>query len=289
MYVHAPSCYREHIPSAPFHNSLASMSNSVTTALFDSHLPLAQQLDQVKEAIRSDPSKASLRTFYFQLLAVLGDWTKALAQLQVCAQLDPKALPMAQAYREAMRCETLRAEVFAGTRTPYIMGEPPEWLSYMVDALKAQAESSAQAACELRARALEMAPAISGAINAEAFEWLCDSDSRLGPIFEFYTNGCYYWIPYSALRSVVLEKPQDLRDVIWQPAELTLVNESTLRGLAPARYPLHVEDDDGLKLGRRTEWTELGEEHVAGRGQKVLITDQGDHAVLDVRTISFNV
>ncbi len=109
MYVHAPSCYREHIPSAPFHNSLASMSNSVTTALFDSHLPLAQQFDQVKEAIRSDPSKPSLRTFYFQLLAVLGDWTKALAQLQVCAQLDPKALPMAQAYREAMRCQTLRA------------------------------------------------------------------------------------------------------------------------------------------------------------------------------------
>ncbi len=265
------------------------MSTFVNTALFNPHQPLAQQLDDAKEAIRNDPSKASLRTFYFQLLAVLGDWNKALAQLQVCAQLDPKALPMAQAYREAMRCEALRAEVFAGTRTPYIMGEPPEWLSYMVDALKAQVESSDQAAHDLRAQALEMAPAIAGAINGEPFEWLCDSDSRLGPIFEFYTNGCYYWIPLSAIRSVALEKPQDLRDVVWQPAELTLVNESTLRGLAPARYPARPDDDDSLRLGRRTEWTELGGEQVAGRGQKVLITEQGDHAVLDVRTISFNI
>ncbi|MFY3382649.1 type VI secretion system accessory protein TagJ [Paracidovorax sp. MALMAid1276] len=264
------------------------MNSTLTTATFDSQLPLALQIDRVKEAIRADPSKASLRTFYFQLLAVLGDWTKAIAQLQVCAQLDPKALPMAQAYREAMRCEMLRSEVFAGVRQPYIMGEPPQWMSYMVDALKAQTDPSSRAAHELRAQALEMAPAIAGAIDGSPFEWLCDSDTRLGPIFEFHTNGCYYWIPYSALRSVTLEKPQDLRDVVWQPAELVLVNDSTLRGLAPARYPAQAADDDGLRLGRRTEWAELDGDHVAGRGQKMLVTDQGDHAVLDVRTIAFD-
>lgn len=264
------------------------MNTSVHTALFDSRQPLAHQLDHVKDAIRAAPSKASLRTFYFQLLAVLGDWNKALAQLQVCAQLDPKALPMAQAYREAMRCEVLRAEVFAGTRTPYIMGEPPQWLSYLVDALKSQAESTSQAAHDLRAQALELAPAIPGTINGEPFEWLSDSDSRLGPVFEFYTNGGYYWIPFSAVRSLTLEQPKDLRDMVWQPAELTLVNESVLRGFSPARYPSRSEDDDALRLARRTEWTELNDVHVAGHGQKVLITDQGDHALLDIRTIAFN-
>ncbi|KQO25175.1 type VI secretion system accessory protein TagJ [Acidovorax sp. Leaf78] len=260
----------------------------MTAVLFDSQSPLDVQLSRVKDAIREEPSKASLRTFYFQLLAVLGDWTKALAQLQVCAQLDPKAVPMAQAYREAMRCELLRTEVFEGRRTPYILGEPPQWLSYMVDALKAQSEGSHDAALNLRTQALDLAPACAGTINGDPFEWLCDSDSRLGPILELHTNGCYYWVPYSSIRSIAFEKPQDLRDLVWQPAELTLVNESTVQGLVPARYPTQAGDDDTLRLARRTEWTDIGGEHVAGRGQRVLISDQGDHALLDVRAIAFN-
>lgn len=260
----------------------------MTAVLFDSQSPLDVQLSRVKDAIREEPAKASLRTFYFQLLAVLGDWTKALAQLQVCAQLDPKAVPMAQAYREAMRCELLRTEVFEGRRTPYILGEPPQWLSYMVDALKAQSEGSHDAALNLRTQALDLAPTCAGTINGDPFEWLCDSDSRLGPILELHTNGCYYWVPYSSIRSIAFEKPQDLRDLVWQPAELTLVNESTVQGLVPARYPTQAGDDDTLRLARRTEWTDIGGEHVAGRGQRVLISDQGDHALLDVRAIAFN-
>lgn len=259
----------------------------MTAILFDSQSPLDLQLHRVKDAIRAEPSKASLRTFYFQLLAVLGDWDRALAQLQVCAQLDPKAIPMAHAYREAMRCELLRTEVFEGRRTPYILGEPPAWLSYMVDALKAHAEGTPDAALQLRARALDMAPARSGKLNAEPFEWLSDSDSRLGPVLEFHTNGCYYWVPFSAVRSISMEKPADLRDLVWQPAELVMVNDSTLRGLVPTRYPLQAHDDDGLRLARRTEWSEISDDHVAGSGQRMWVSDQGDHALLDVRTIAF--
>jgi type VI secretion system protein ImpE len=268
--------------------ALQRVFNQVTTSFFDSKSPLDVQVSRVKEAIRAEPADASLRTFYFQLLAVLGDWNKALAQLQVCAQLDPKALPMAQAYREAMRCELLRAEVFEGRRTPYVVGAPPEWLSYMVDALKAQVASTQKAAFDLRAQALDMAPATAGSINGERFEWLCDSDSRLGPIFELYSAGCYYWVPFSSIKNIALEKPQDLRDVVWQPAQLTLLNEGTLQGVVPARYPAHVDDDDGLRLARRTEWSGIGGDHVAGRGQRVLTTEHCDHALLDVRTVSFN-
>ncbi|WP_369882186.1 type VI secretion system accessory protein TagJ [Acidovorax sp. HMWF018] len=42
-----------------------------------------------------------------------------------------------------------------------------------------------------------------------------------------------------------------------------------------------------MRLARRTEWAEIGDEHVAGRGQRMWVSDQGDHALLDVRTISF--
>ena len=49
---------------------------------------------------------------------------KALEQLQLCAQLDPSCEPMARAYREAIRCEVLRAEVFAGKKSPFSWASP---------------------------------------------------------------------------------------------------------------------------------------------------------------------
>jgi type VI secretion system protein ImpE len=83
---------------------------------------LNEELSELQKQVRGDASNAKLRVHLFQLLCLLGDWPRALAQLQVCAQLDAKALPMAQAYREAIRCETFRNDVFAGKKTPQVMG-----------------------------------------------------------------------------------------------------------------------------------------------------------------------
>ncbi len=47
----------------------------------------------------------------------MGQWDRALTQLDVAADLDAGALAMAQMYREAIRCERLRAEVFDGRKS----------------------------------------------------------------------------------------------------------------------------------------------------------------------------
>ena len=48
---------------------------------------------------------------------VLGKWERALNQLTVAAELDALAIPMKQVYSDAIRCEGLRANVFAGKKT----------------------------------------------------------------------------------------------------------------------------------------------------------------------------
>ncbi|MDQ6620842.1 MAG: virulence protein SciE type, partial [Pseudomonadota bacterium] len=88
---------------------------------------LGEELKRLQANVREHPDDPKLRTYLFQLLAVQGDWQRALNQLQVVAQIDAGALPMAQMYREAIRCEAFRTEVFAGRRTPSILGEPPGW------------------------------------------------------------------------------------------------------------------------------------------------------------------
>ena len=67
-------------------------------------------LKQLQEQIRANSADPKLRVFLFQLLCVLGQWERALTQLDVAATLDAGALAMAQIYREAIRCEVLRGQ-----------------------------------------------------------------------------------------------------------------------------------------------------------------------------------
>ncbi len=260
----------------------------MTLPHFDSQLPLDEQLMGLKDQIRQAPASAALRIYYFQLLCVLGQWTKALEQLQLCAQLDPGCAPMARAYREAIRCEVLRSDVFAGKRKPFLMGEPPRWMACMIDALALAAEGRADAAQALRGQALQEAPATAGQIDGHPFEWLADSDTRLGPAVELFAQGCYYWLPLESVRSIGFEKVQDLRDLAWMPCEATLAHGGTLAGFMPSRYPLQAGDDDALRLARRTQWSGIGGEHVAGHGQRTWVTSVDDVPMLQVRRLSLD-
>lgn len=257
-------------------------------ARFDPSRPLEQQLTELKAAIRAAPGQASLRIYLFQLLAVMGQWQKSLEALQMAAQIDDKAKPMARAYREAIHCEVLRAEVFAGRRAPNILGEPPPWMGLLTQALRLLGQGDFKAAATLRAQAFEQAPASSGRLNDEPFEWLADADSRLGPVCELLANGNYYWVPFTAIRTIGFEKPQDLRDFVWTACEVTLTTGSTLAGFIPTRYAGSEAGDDGLRLARRTDWTDLGDDHASGLGQRVWLADGDEHALLDVRRVQFD-
>lgn len=251
---------------------------------------LSEELSELQKRIRADASNGKLRVHLFQLLCVMGDWKRALAQLQVCAQLDAKALPMAQTYREAIGCEMFRAEVFAGRRTPQIMGTPPPWLGLMVEALRHDGAGNGAAATELRGKAMNDAEPTRCKVGEIDCEWLADGDSRLGPICEVIANGQYYWLPFESCRAIHIEAPCDLRDMVWAPAELMLPNEGRVPALIPVRYPetattTHANADT-LKLSRVTEWIESFSEAWFGLGQRVWMSDVGEHAILDTRNIT---
>lgn len=245
---------------------------------------LADALAALQNQVRSEPSNAKHRVFLFQLLAVMGQWGRALTQLNLAGELDADALPMVQTYREAIQCEALRAEIFAGKRAPLIFGEPQDWLGLLVEALRLDATDPVHAAA-LREQAFEAAPACGGSIDGEAFAWLMDADRRLGPVLEAVVNGRYFWIPFSRIARIELDPPRDLRDTVWTPATFTWTSGAQAVGLIPTRYDGSTAcADDALKLGRRTEW--MGER---GLGQRMFATDAVDYALMDLRAIEFEM
>ena len=247
---------------------------------------LQSSLRLLQEQIRQQPARSDLRVFLFQLLSVMGQWERALTQLNVAADLDAKALAMAQMYREAIRCELLRADVFAGKTSPVVFGQPEEWLALLIESMLVHGRSRPNEAQALRARAFESAPATTGSLDGQAFEWIADADMRLGPVCEAIVNGRYYWIPFARLSRIDLEAPADLRDFAWVPAHFQFENGGEAVGVVPTRYPGSAEDPDAqIRLARKTVWTETTPAVFHGLGQRVLTTDVGEHAILDVRTI----
>lgn len=248
---------------------------------------LGEALTALQVQVRQDPSNARLRIFLFQLLAVMGQWNRALTQLNVAGELDTQALPMVQTYREAIQCEALRDDIFASVRAPLVFGEPEPWLAQLLEALKFDAASDAGSAATAREQAFEQAPSRAGSINGERFQWLADADARLGPVLEAVINGRYFWVPLQRVSRIELDAPVDLRDAVWTPAHFTWSNGAQTVGLIPTRYNHTLATgDDQLLLSCRTEWVEQGSGH--GLGQRMLATDAGDYALMDVRLIEFD-
>lgn len=252
----------------------------------------AGALKALTDEIKAKPADSKLRVFMAQLLCVLGQWERALNQLTVAAELDALAIPMKQVYGEAIRCEGLRADVFAGKRTPMVFGQPDQWLALLLESMLRQGSGEDAMAEDLRARAFDAAPATPGSLDGQPFEWLADADMRIGPVLEAYVNGRYYWVPFERLAQIRFEEPEDLRDCVWLPAHLQFENGGETLALVPTRYPGSEQCEDGaLQLARKTEWRELRPEVWAGWGQRMWSSsgngDDGEHAMLDVRQIDF--
>jgi len=247
---------------------------------------LTEALAELQAQIKKKPADSRLRTFLFQLLSVMGQWERAASQLEVAGEMDGEAATMRQMYREVLRCELLRGEVFAGRKSPLVFGEPAEWLALLLQAAQLVATEKFEEAIALRDQAFEGAPAIAGSIDGQPFAWIADADPRLGPVLEAIVNGRYYWIPFMRIREIKIEKPADLRDVAWTPVSMTFANGGETVALIPTRYPgSEKSSDPRVVLAWRTEWIEKPGETFLGVGQRLLATDQGEFPLMDARVI----
>jgi len=259
-------------------------------ALKDGDPQGAVQLLQAQ--IRSQPADPKLRIFLFQLLCVQGDWARALNQLGVAGGLDAAALPMVQTYRETIHCERLREQVFKGQKAPLLFGEPETWIALLIEGLLREGRGEHADAARLRAQAFDQAPATAGQARGAdegeplAFQWIADADMRIGPVLEAVVNGRYYWVPFSRLAQVTIEPPADLRDRVWMPATLTFANGGEAVAFLPTRYAGSNLADPLIALARKTEWSEPQPGLFVGNGQRMLATDAGDLALMDLRSIT---
>jgi type VI secretion system protein ImpE len=244
-------------------------------------------LYQLQASLRQRPADTAARIFLAQLLLVLGQWQRASNQLNVLAEMDTTCEPLAHAYQPAIQCELFRASVFAGKTAPLIFGEPPEWIAPLVESLALSRQGKTAEALAQRAAAFGSASPTAGSLNGAPFETFWDMDSRLGPLFELFVEGRYFWVPVSRVQRLASQPPSNVRDMVWLPVQVTWSNGGQTVALMPSRYSgSESSTNASLRLARATEWLDLGEEQYQGFGQRMFATENGELGLFEIRELT---
>jgi type VI secretion system protein ImpE len=205
--------------------------------------------------VRDNPTDAQRRAFLFELLCFAGQYDRAEKQLNVLGSGGREAEMGALLYHAALHAERLRQDMFDKQSFP-----------------------------------VSSAKIVGGTINGQPFESITDADPRIGPRLEVFAAGQYMWLPFEHIDSVRAEAPKRLRDLLWAPAIVRPAE--TFKGLEMGEALLPViapmtwrHTDPAVRLGRVTEWTELSDGDQAPIGQKMLLVDDEEFPILELREL----
>src|SRR5215471_1395998 len=81
-------------------------------------------LSAATAAVRKAPTDISARVLMAELLAFSGNIERADVVLDACADLDPSAAIVVAEFRQLLRGETARRQLFTDGRVPEFLGEP---------------------------------------------------------------------------------------------------------------------------------------------------------------------
>jgi len=221
---------------------------------------LSAAIQALGAELRDNPADVRRRTFLFELLCFAGEYDRAEKHLDVLAQQGPDSATGALMYRGALNGERMRQDLFIRKEFP-------------------ATDAGGPAQMPLR-----------GSLNGKAFESLEDADPRIGSRLEIFAAGQYMWLPLAHIASIEVSPPKRLRDLLWMPALVRTgpAFKGTDLGevLVPAISPLSFRHaDEAVKLGRSTVWEEQENGDVVPFGQKTLLVDGEDLAMLELRQL----
>lgn len=241
------------------------------------------------QAVKQKPTDFQARTFLFELSLFSGDWDRAERQLDAIGQMDVNAMIGAQIYKQAIEAERKRARFFSQSLKPEFMTDAPDYVYGLLTANNRLREGAAAEARQILDQVEEQRPAISCRINGAQKEDLRDYNDLTMCVLEAFVNDSYLWIPFEQIVKIEFEPRKSLRDLFWRQAKIETLNGSNGEFLIPALYAdSWKSENDEVRLGRFTDWRDLGDEIFFGEGQKLFFVEGEAKAILDFDSIEFD-
>ena len=244
---------------------------------------------QLTEEVKAKPGDSGRRTLLFQVLAFYGEWDKAQRHLDAIGAQDVAADIAVQVYKNLIHAERERTEVCKMKRRPSFLPETPPYLETYYVAQTKIGEQNIDAAKVLLEQVETQRSGISGTVNGMSFTGFKDTDTFLSLFLEAIVHERYVWIPFEAIRELVVSAPRTLFDLLWITARITTWDGLTMNCYLPVLYPdSFLHEDDRIKLGRITDWASLGGHFLKGMGQHVFQIGKEDMGILEIQEVLFN-
>ena len=243
----------------------------------------------VLDHVKSAPTDIPARIFLFELALFGGNWERAAKQLDVIGHQDAGALIGSMIFRQNLAAEKDRSSFFGDGLKPGILAPPPGYIEDLLNANNRIREGSIFEARSILDTIEEERPAFACTVNGEAVEDFRDYNDPTMCVFEVFFKESYSWLPFENVVSIEFFEPKGLRDIYWRQAKVELNTGTSGEMFFPTLYAGSAKsEDDQIKLGRKTDWLDLGEDLFSGIGQKLYWMDGKDRSIMDLRTIEFS-
>jgi len=256
---------------------------------------LADAVTAATAAVRKAPTDIGARVLLAELLLFSGNIDRVDVVLDACAELDPTAAVVVAEFRQLLRGETARRQLFKEGRVPEFLGEPTEAQRLSLAAVVALRNDAFEEAGKLAAQAEEARPHPRGTLRGTPFDDMRDADDLLATCFEVITTtGKYFWISPDRVALLELHPMKRPRDLFWRRATMQVTGGPDGDVYLPTLYPPAPEAaaslSDALKLGRATEWQQAGEKGpMRGVGAVTLLVGEEAQTWLEMEDLRFQV
>lgn len=250
---------------------------------------LTAAIAQLISEVKARPTDTSARIFLFELLCFAGELDRAERQLDVIGTQGAQTELGVMSYRNCLRAERERRKLFTEGGEPHFIADPPAYVDLHLGAIHQAREGKFAEARALLDRAEAQRPAMSGLADDVEFYDLRDADDFVAPVLEVAVKDQYTWIPFAQVRRVLIGRPEQLRDLIFTPVRVELVDGTQGQFFMLALYAqTHEAANEQAKLGRATEWNAYSDDLARGTGARMWMVGDDDKLVFEVETVELH-
>lgn len=238
-------------------------------------------------AVKAAPREAGARWLLAEMLVYAGEFERADRSLDAVLEETPS--PTVMEFRQLIRGEVVRRQVFLEGRVPKFQGDDPteaqKAAARAITLLREGDPAAAEAAAEVEA----LRPRVPGRAEDAPFDDFRDADDIFAAMIEVHTaGGEYMWVPTERIRALSFDEPKRPRDLYWRRCSIEMKDGQEGMVYLPCIYPWTAKDmPNPLRLGRGTEWQETGG-LVRGLGLRDFLVGEEAKALTALTDLAFD-
>jgi type VI secretion system protein ImpE len=249
---------------------------------------LGEAVAAAQAALRKAPTDINARVLLGELLAFAGNLERADVVLDAATAIDPSTALVVAEFRQLIRAEIARRQLFRDGRVPEFLADPTETQRLQLAALVALRAGDQAEASRQTAGAEAVRPRAAGKHGDVVFDDMRDTDDLLAGSFEVLTTtGRYYWVPVERVQLLEFHAPKRPRDLLWRRASISVKEGPDGDVYLPVVYAGDDPMTDALRLGRETDWRQTDDGPVRGVGQRMFIIGEDAVPIMELGSIRF--